>query len=165
MSRLIFFILLLVGIGIINSLKSYKDIPVTNKKFNLKQAETRYKIRVKESEDLALARQEVLHPVHKEKEVKVEAPLVVLSTPELERGHALYKKCVVCHGKRGEGKKSQNAPAIGGQHDWYLTNQLNNMKAGIRVNKKMNPYISKLSSEDFNDLASYVSKLPKTWNK
>jgi hypothetical protein len=165
MSRFIFFILLLAGIGILNSLKSYKSVPITNKKFNLKQAEADHKILVKQTHDLAHSREKILHPVHKELEKKEEGPLVVLSTPALERGHALYKKCIVCHGKRGEGKKSQNAPAIGGQYDWYLATQLNNMKSGVRVNKKMNPYINKLTSQNFNDLAAYVSKLPKVWAK
>jgi cytochrome c553 len=165
MSRFIFFVLLLAGIAVLNSFKSYKSVPLDNKRFNLKSAETHHKIHLKEVASQAKARQEILHPVHKEEVKKVEGPLVILSTPELERGHALYAKCVVCHGKRGEGKRSQNAPAIGGQHDWYLTTQLNNMKSGIRVNKKMGPYISKLSGKDFSDLANYVSKLPKTWTK
>ena len=165
MSRFIFFTLLLAGIAILNSFKSYKSVPVDNKRFDIKKAETHHKIHVQEIADQAKAREEVLHPVYKEEVQKEEGPLVVLSTPELERGHALYKKCIVCHGKRGEGKKSQNAPAIGGQHDWYLTTQLNNMKSGVRVNNKMNPYIRRLSEKDLSDLATYVSKLPKAWAK
>jgi cytochrome c553 len=163
MSRFVFFILLLVGIAVLNSFKSYKDVPITNKRFSMSEAETHHKIHVQELADLAHKREEILHPKEKEKVIEVEQPLVVLSTPELERGHALYQKCIVCHGKSGEGKKSQNAPKVGGQHEWYIVTQLNNMKNKVRVNKKMDPYINKLSSADFNDLAAYISKLPKTW--
>ena len=56
------------------------------------------------------------------------------------------------------GKKSQNAPKLAGQFDWYILSQLEAMKAGKRVNKVMQPYIKKLSSEDFKDLAAYIVK-------
>jgi cytochrome c553 len=95
-------------------------------------------------------------------EVKVEVPAfkVELTTEGLKRGHELYSKCIVCHGPMGEGKKSQNAPKIGGQYDWYITAQLKKMKSQERVNAVMNPYIAKLSDQDFSDLGEYVSKFP-----
>ena len=98
----------------------------------------------------------------KKEEVKVvkEGPLVELSTPQLVAGNDLYKKCVVCHGKRGEGKAGQKAPAIGGQFDWYVKTQITNMMSGARVNKVMMPYISKLSPDDVAALSAYISKLP-----
>ena len=88
--------------------------------------------------------------------------MVELATEQLVRGHQLYKKCIVCHGKSGKGKKSQKAPAIGGQHDWYLKDQLLLMQKQIRVNKAMYPYIKNLSTQDIDDLADYISRLP--WN-
>ena len=102
----------------------------------------------------------MLHPVKKVEEEVVEGPLVVLDTPQLTHGSELYKACVVCHGKRGDGKKSQNAPKIGGQMQWYIEKQLTDMKSGARVNKVMMPYLKKLEGNDFKDLAAYISKLP-----
>ncbi len=97
-----------------------------------------------------------------EEEVKVEAPIfkVELTTEALKKGHDLFSKCIVCHGQLGEGKKSQNAPKIGGQYTWYVLNQLKKMKSKERINAVMDPYISKLSDQDFSDLAEYISKLP-----
>lgn len=95
-------------------------------------------------------------------EVKVEGPLVELSTPELQRGSELYKKCIACHGSDGNGKKAQNAPRVGGQYDWYIALQLTNIKSKVRVNKVMDPFVSRLTEQDIKDLASYISKIP--WN-
>jgi cytochrome c553 len=97
-----------------------------------------------------------------EEEVKVEAPIfkVDLTTDALKKGHDNYSKCIVCHGQLGEGKKSQNAPKIGGQYAWYVTAQLKKFKSKERINAVMDPYISKLSDQDFSDLGEYISKLP-----
>jgi len=97
-----------------------------------------------------------------EEEVKEAAPVfkVELTTEALKRGHDLYSKCIVCHGQLGEGKKSQNAPKIGGQYDWYIVAQLKKIKSKERDNAVMMPYISKLTDQDFSDLGEYISKLP-----
>ena len=75
-----------------------------------------------------------------------------------ENGMKIYKrKCVACHGKQGEGKKSQKAPRLAGQHDWYLYEQLVATQSGKRKNPKMIPFIKGLSDQDFKDLATYIS--------
>ena len=68
-------------------------------------------------------------------------------------------------GNRGQGKASQKAPAIGGQFDWYLVEQVKAMKSGVRVNAVMMPYIKKLSDQDIADLAAYITKLPHMGQK
>ena len=75
------------------------------------------------------------------------------------RGGKLYKKCIQCHGKQGEGKKSQKAPKLSGQYDWYITKQLVMMKDGSRINKAMNPYLKNLDKKEFEDLAAYIKTL------
>lgn len=80
------------------------------------------------------------------------------------KGANLYKKCTSCHGKDGLGKKSQKAPMLAGQYDWYLVSQLKAIRDKVRVNKntnKMYPFVKKLSDQDFADIAAYVSSLPK----
>lgn len=51
---------------------------------------------------------------------------------DLTRGAKLYTSCVACHGARGEGNRSLNAPRLAGQSDWYLVRQLENYQTGAR---------------------------------
>jgi cytochrome c553 len=83
----------------------------------------------------------------------------LLLAQDVEKGASLYKKCIVCHGKNGEGKRSQKAPKIGGQYDWYLFQQLKDIKSMVRKNDVMMPYVKKLSDQDFKDLSAYISLL------
>lgn len=163
MGRLVFFILTLAGLAAVYSLRTYQDIEVDNKRFDFEKAKESHAAKVKQIAELEEMRKALYAPKITVMETEEEKPLVVLDTPELERGAELYKKCIVCHGKRGEGKKAQNAPAIGGQYDWYVVTQLNNMKNKTRINKIMDPYINKLEAKEFSDLAAYISKLPKNW--
>ncbi len=156
MTRLIYFIVFVIGLVIVMNISDYQGQPVSNAKFDFDKKAAANLEKQKEIEEL-------LHPKVEEvveEKVEVEKVLVELTTPELENGAALYKKCMTCHGKRGEGKKAQKAPAIGGQYDWYIELQVNNMKSGERINKVMNPYIKNLSEQDVKDLANYISKLP-----
>lgn len=76
------------------------------------------------------------------------------------KGAELYKQCIVCHGEKGDGNVSQKAPKLNGQHDWYIAKQLSDIKAGVtRKNPVMVPIVSKMSEQDFKDLAAYISKL------
>jgi len=88
---------------------------------------------------------------------KVSVPTLVLTSDEQKRGQKLYKKCIVCHGKYGTGKKSQKAPKIAGQYDWYIYDKIKSMQKGIWENKKMYPYIKKLSDKDIKDLSAYLA--------
>ena len=160
MTRLVTFSVVLIALVIAISFDKYKDMPVNNELFDVDKVEASHKAHLKELEELEAKRLAILHPVKKVEEEVVEGPLVVLDTPQLTHGSELYKACVVCHGKRGDGKKSQNAPKIGGQMQWYIEKQLTDMKSGARVNKVMMPYLKKLEGNDFKDLAAYISKLP-----
>jgi cytochrome c oxidase subunit 2 len=61
----------------------------------------------------------------------------VVSAPtisgDIERGGDIFNTtCVSCHGPKGEGVWSLNAPRMVGMDDWYLATQLMNFKKGIR---------------------------------
>lgn len=165
MGRLTFFLLTFVGLAVVYSLRTYQTIEVKNERFDYEKAKKAHADKVKEIEELEKMQAALYAPKVVEEEEVAQGPLVELTTPQLQRGHDLYAKCIVCHGKRGEGKKSQNAPAIGGQHDWYIVSQLQAMKDKVRVNKVMEPYLKKLGSQEFADLAAYIAKLPKAWAK
>ena len=51
---------------------------------------------------------------------------------DADRGSDLYRTCATCHGDRGQGNQSFNAPPLAGQNDWYLVRQLENYQAGRR---------------------------------
>jgi len=155
MTRLIYFLIFIGGLVFVMNISKYEKQKVSNERFDFNKTA---KLNQKKEAEIA----EAIAPKKEEIEVKVvkAGPLVELVTPQLQAGHDLYKKCVVCHGKRGQGKSGQKAPAIGGQFAWYLNTQITNMQKGIRVNKVMMPYISRLSVEDVAALSEYISKLP-----
>jgi cytochrome c553 len=158
MARLLIFLFFLAGLAFIMNLNHEKsDKPLAKpERFNFDKAKEAHEKKVAELEKLKNPK-----PVEKKVEVVVQkGPLVELVSDELKRGHDLYAKCILCHGKRGEGKKSQKAPAVGGQFEWYLKTQITNMRDGVRINKVMNPYVRKLSDQDIADLSLYMSKLP-----
>lgn len=43
-----------------------------------------------------------------------------------------YQTCLPCHGPNAEGNPAQRAPALAGQHRWYLERQLDHFRTGIR---------------------------------
>lgn len=86
---------------------------------------------------------------------------------DVERGKQLYSVCAACHGADGSGNKQLNAPAIRGQHDWYIVRQLENYQNGLRGQNErdtygvqMAPIVKSLNGrEDFIDLAAYINTL------
>jgi cytochrome c553 len=159
MLRLTVFLSMLVGFVLILTLSYFKDLPVTNNKFDFQKSAEEHKAHVE-------LIQKVTAPVEVEtakEEVVATAPKVDLNTPQLVSGEKIYSKCLACHGQSGEGKVSQKAAHIGGQYDWYIEKQLTDMKSGVRVNEAMNPILKGLSEQDIKDVAAYVTKLP--WKK
>lgn len=159
-TRLVVFLGFLTTLVLVLNFRSYQSLPPTRDRFDYEQAAQALAAHREEMVELERKRMELLFPPEVEEIIEEEGPLVVLDTPELERGHALYSKCIVCHGRDGRGKRSQNAPAIGGQYDWYVEKQVIDMQAGLRENQTMMPYIKRLSPEDIEDLATYISRLP-----
>lgn len=160
MARIIGIIVFVVSLVLVMNFRSHKMETPDNSRFSFKDAESSFVAKNKELAELEEKRMARLHKSEEVEVVVAKGPLVELSTPQLQKGSELYGKCKVCHGPRGQGKKAQKAPAIGGQFAWYTEKQVLMMKSGERVNKIMNPYIKKLSGQDIKDLAAYISKLP-----
>ena len=165
MVRLIIFLILLSGLIWLFSLNRYKSLEISNKPFNYQEEKKKYAEYIKRTTINPLAKKET-----EKKKVEVpkkkEPPKVVLDTPALQNGHRVYTKigkCVTCHGKYGEGRRSQKGPKISGQYAWYNSKQLIDMKKKRRINKIMDPYLKKLSTQDIQDVAAYLEKLP--WNR
>ena len=160
MNRFLAFIGFVIVLIVVTSLSKYRDLDVKNERFDFDKAKKNYQAKMMEKEELAKERAKLLAPKVEVVAVTDNKPLVELTTPQLVSGSKLYAKCIVCHGKQGQGKKSQNAPHIGGQYDWYIESSIVDMQKGVRENKVMQPYIRKLSAQDVKDLAAYISKLP-----
>jgi cytochrome c553 len=165
MSKLVLFLSGLVLLTIVVSMNSFKELTPQNKPFQLQEAkkifEQKHALLLKEAQQNTHQAEASLAEVVEEVANKlIEIPL---DTPELQNGHKIYRssgKCTTCHGQNGEGRKSQQAPKLAAQYDWYLHSQLVNMKEGVRVNKIMGPYLKNLSDQDMKDVALFLSKLP-----
>ncbi len=157
MAKLLWFVGLLVALGSVFFLRDFKNLEVSNEKF-----ETVVK-REMEAEKARLAKIAAMEAAKKAAAEKKDEPLVVLDTPELENGHNVYfkkGKCITCHGNKGQGKKSQQAPKLAAQHDWYIYSTLVKVKNDERVIEKMKPYLNNLSDQDFKDVSLFLSKIP-----
>lgn len=162
MARWVVFTIGIICLFAIVNLRNMKKLEVNNDRFDMKVAEENHKKEVALQEELHLLemKRKGLIKEPEQEEVEEEKYMVVLDTPQLERGHKLYAKCISCHGRLGEGKKSQKAPAIGGQHAWYIVSSMKKMKSGERVNVVMNPFLKPLDEQDMEDIGAYLAAIP-----
>lgn len=90
---------------------------------------------------------------------------ITLTDGNAERGQQLYQTCAACHGTEGEGNEAMNAPALAGQNDWYLMNQLVNFKEGYRGYDAQDRYGTQMrmmaqaipDEAAMKDLVSYIN--------
>ena len=95
-----------------------------------------------------------------------DTPAPTTVTGNVDRGAELYRDCANCHGADGMGI-AMNAPRMTGISDWYLLNQLNNFKAGIRgthpadLHGKQMGFMSRmlLNDQDMRDVVAYINAL------
>ncbi len=88
-----------------------------------------------------------------------------LSADQITAAKKLYKKkCRACHGK-GALKPLKNYPVIAGQNKAYIIAQVNDVKNKIRKNgkiKSMYPMVKKLTDDQIELLASYLSQIDRS---
>lgn len=82
-------------------------------------------------------------------------------------GQAAFAPCAACHGAKGEGNPSLNAPKLAGQERWYLARQLMNFKNGIRgageqdtYGKQMAAFAGTLDAAAIENVVAYIETLP-----
>lgn len=75
------------------------------------------------------------------------------------RGATLAQRCAICHGPQGV--SDANSPNLAGQYAAVTYKELNDFKAGARVNAVMSPFALNMSNQDMLDLAAYYSYLPR----
>lgn len=80
--------------------------------------------------------QEILDVVAYIQTLQASNPVRTEKTGDPTRGQEEYLNCSRCHGSGGQGLKYAynkiGAPRIAGQHDWYLIQQWENFKTGMR---------------------------------
>jgi cytochrome c553 len=90
-----------------------------------------------------------------------------LAKANVEAGKTAYQVCVACHMANGAGNQALNAPPLTGQHDWYLTKQLQKFKAGVRgtapgdiTGAQMRPMAMTLADDQaVANVVAYISTL------
>jgi cytochrome c553 len=88
-------------------------------------------------------------------------------TGDVAHGKKLYAGCVACHGAKGEGNASVQAPALASRSDWYLAAQLANYQKGLRgtdardtYGAQMRAIVSTLPDEKaIVDVVAYINTL------
>jgi cytochrome c553 len=75
------------------------------------------------------------------------------------RGATLAQRCAICHGPQGV--SDANSPNLAGQYAAVTYKELNDFKAGARVNAVMSPFAVNMGNQDMLDLAAYYSYLPR----
>lgn len=92
---------------------------------------------------------------------------ITITDGDAARGQQLYQTCAACHGTDGEGNEAMNAPALAGQNDWYLMNQLVNFKEGYRGYDAQDRYGTQMGmmaqgipdQTAMKDIVSYINTL------
>lgn len=85
-----------------------------------------------------------------------------------QAGAGNYAVCAACHGANGEGNQALNAPKIAGQEGWYMRQQLEYYKEGVRgahpddtFGAQMAPMAATLVNDQIiNNVIAYIDTLP-----
>jgi cytochrome c553 len=75
------------------------------------------------------------------------------------RGATLAQRCAICHGPQGV--SDANSPNLAGQYAAVTWKELNDFRAGARVNAVMSPFAATMRDQDMLDIAAYYSFLPR----
>jgi len=93
--------------------------------------------------------------------------ILVAGAIQAQQAPEEWAPCVACHGANAEGLPEMDAPALAGQHDWYLLRQLEQFADGQRGDhpedipgQQMRPFAQALDSDQRQRLANYLSGLP-----
>ncbi len=89
--------------------------------------------------------------------------ILLLSSLSSAESPDTLSSCVSCHGSKGQGTSTSDAPALAGQIESYIARQLTNYKQRTRINdansQLMSSMVSHLNEQQISDLARYFSQL------
>jgi cytochrome c553 len=86
---------------------------------------------------------------------------------DVAHGRQLYAACSGCHGAKGQGSATSQAPALAARSDWYLVTQLGNFRSGVRgadardsFGAQMRAAAGTLADDQaVNDVVAYINTL------
>ena len=96
-----------------------------------------------------------------------DTPVETKVTGDAARGKAAYAACATCHWRKAEGMQAMDAPRLAGMSDWYLVQQLQNFRSGLRgkhpkdaYGMQMSPMAATLASDQaINDVIAYINSI------
>lgn len=86
---------------------------------------------------------------------------VLHKTGDAERGNEAFRGCRGCHKQDAFGRVDGTYPRLTGQYASVIVKQLTDIRAGARLNPKMEPFISPdaITVDEIADIATYLSTL------
>ena len=80
-------------------------------------------------------------------------------TGDVARGQEAFRGCRGCHKQDGFGRVDGIYPRLTGQYASVIIKQLTDIRAGLRLNPKMEPFISPdaVSVEEIADIAAFLA--------
>ncbi|MEP0354854.1 MAG: c-type cytochrome [Paraglaciecola sp.] len=93
-------------------------------------------------------------------------PLATIDA-DIKAGEVLYQTCSACHGPKAAGNKLLGAPNLSGLNDWYIFNQLNQFRLGMRGTHSSDSYGQQMravsgvitSEKDAANVAAFIHQL------
>lgn len=110
-------------------------------------------------------------------ELLVSAPIFVTSTysplpdktivGDVASGETIFQTCSICHGDKAQGNPQLAAPSLVGLNDWYIVQQLQNFKQGLRgvntedsIGRQMQNSIGLLKNDQaMIDVAAFITQI------
>jgi len=94
-------------------------------------------------------------------------PVAPTVSGDVAAGKTAYVVCAACHGDKAQGNEAMGGPALAGQNDWYLVNQIKKFKQGQRGyhnmdhgGRQMRPMVATLTDDAaINNVVAYINSL------
>lgn len=85
---------------------------------------------------------------------------VLRKAGDVERGREAFHACRGCHKKDGFGRVEGIYPKLTGQHASVIVKQITDIRAGLRVNPKMAPFVSadEVNTQEIADIAVFLAQ-------
>ncbi|MDD5295913.1 MAG: c-type cytochrome [Rhodocyclaceae bacterium] len=95
-------------------------------------------------------------------DIKGEEKIALETKGDVGRGAVGFEACQGCHRKDASGRVSGAYPRLSGQHATVVIKQIADIRAGRRINPKMEPYSDDhaLTPYQIADIAAYLQSLP-----
>lgn len=99
-------------------------------------------------------------------EIKGELKAALEAKGDPGRGEVAFEGCQGCHRPDASGRVSGAYPRLSGQHATVLMKQIVDIRSGLRINPKMEPFADDhvLTPFTIADLAAYLQGMPITVN-